>query len=508
MMAGMNIWNWVPAGLHRLRKSATLREARSKPTLLLCAFCVLVCLPLAIILTPDQDLTIAGQRLSVGARDPDFSLSGPAQLVQIGNTDFDIMSMRVYGPLRPKLALGPVQRNEDARAALDGQSDVRASAAGLIAGGFVRWYALATVLLLGLVLAASTGLGSIRMLAGLRRFEQATHQHGIPARLWRHFGGQLIRSAVAAVIVTMLAWAVSGGLAYRGATGGLKDVHSLSDLVGTYHLSPSPVGPTVRGFSGVVIGDSRAARVGGPPVAEATPEDTACGRSADSLAVEIGRLTSTRVRNLACSGASISSGLNGQQVQGGQVMPPQIGLLKQMEDIEFVVVMIGPNDLYWADFLRYCYGVDNCEDNLTQGEFAIRLAIFDRDYGYLLQDLNELPGKPQIIIATSYDVFSPNANCADTQGPNGLTGLSPGNLTLLANMNKQLNDVLTAGAEKYQFPTVRPILSTLCEPGHPQLGRDLQGLNEGHPFHPSAIGIVRVAASVAAAIGPRAERKP
>jgi hypothetical protein len=508
MMLGMSasvIWGRVTAGLGPI-----LREARSKPTMLLCAFCVLVCLPLAIILTPDQDLTIAGQRLSVGARDPDFSLSGPAQLVQIGNTDFDIMTMRVYGPLRPKLALGPVQRNDDARAAMDphGQADVRASAAGLIAGGFVRWYGLATVLLLGLVFAASTGLGSIRMLAGLRRFEQASHQHGIPARLWRHFRGQLIRSAVAAVTVTMLAWAVSGGLAYRGATNGLKDVHSLSDLVGTYHLSPSPIGPTVRGFSGVVIGDSRAARVGGPALAEATPEDIACGRSADSLAVEIGQLTSTRVRNLACSGASISSGLIGQQAQGDQVVPPQIGLLKQMEGIEFVVVMIGPNDLYWADFLRYCYGVDNCEDNLTQGEFAIRLAIFDRDYGYLLQDLNELPGKPQIIVTTSYDVFSPNANCADTQGPNGLTGLSPGNLTLLANMNKQLNDVLVAGAEKYQFATVKPALSTLCEPGHPQLGRDLQGLGEGYPFHPTAIGTVRIAAGVAAAVSQHTERKP
>ncbi len=493
----MRVVRW----LIRLRKSAAIREARAWPTLLLTLICVFVCLPLAIMLTPDQDLTIAGQRLSVGARDPDFSVKGPAQLVQIGNTDFDITALQVYGPLRPKLALGPVQRNADAAAALDpnGGGNVAKSAAETIAGGFVTWYGLATLLLIGLVFAATALLGVFRLLARVRSLELAGI--GVSGPLWRHLTGQLVRSGLTAFIVTMLAWLTAGFLAYDGTAKGLRNIHSLSDLAGTYPLSPSAVGPTVRGFTGVVIGDSRAARVGGPAMADAEPEDNACGRSSDSLAVEIGRMTNQKVRNLACSGASIPFGLRGPQAKGGHIIQPQIGLVKQMEGLKFVVVMVGPNDLYWADFLRYCYGFENCGDNLTQGEFAIRLAGFDRDYGELLQDLNDLPGKPKIIVATSYDAFGSEANCPDTEGPNGLPGLSPTNLNLLLDMNRQLNDVLTAGAEKYKFSVAHPALSTLCEPGHPQLGRDLQGLTDSHPFHPTALGVVRIASTVARAIG-------
>src|SRR3712207_7216100 len=46
-------------------------------------------------------------------------------------------------------------------------------------------------------------------------------------------------------------------------------------------------GPQVTGYAGAVIGDSRAVRVGGPPVPGGTPADVACERSSHSL--EIGR---------------------------------------------------------------------------------------------------------------------------------------------------------------------------------------------------------------------------
>jgi len=74
--------------------------------------------PGTIALTPAQDLVSLGQPVSVGARTPGLSLSGPAQLVQIGNTQLDIPRLRVYGPLRPKLVMGPVQRNAEAAQAL------------------------------------------------------------------------------------------------------------------------------------------------------------------------------------------------------------------------------------------------------------------------------------------------------------------------------------------------------------------------------------------------------
>jgi hypothetical protein len=147
-----------------------------------------------------------------------------------------------------------------------------------------------------------------------------------------------------------------------------------------------------------VIGDSRAVRVGGPPLpstAEDPANDRACERSTDSLAAEIGDLLPSRVLNLACPSATITSGLRGPQDRGGRLVPAQIGLLKQVQDLRFVVVAIGPNDVGWTDFLRYCYGVADCSDQLTQGEFDYRIAAFDRVYGDLLVDLNDLPGVPR-----------------------------------------------------------------------------------------------------------------
>lgn len=476
----------------RVRSAAVLREIRSVPTLLLVVVCLVVGMPLAILLTPDQQVTVAGQQMSIGARTPSLSASGPAQLVQLGNTEFDVGALRVYGPLRPRLTLGPVRHG----ATLDADAGTPSTVATAMAAGFLRWYGWATVVLLAFTLATTAVFGCVRMLSTLRRLDTGERERPAVA-LWQRSARQLSGSAAVAVTATMLAWATAGALAYDGAADGLHKIRSLSDLVGAYQLSPPPVGPVVRGFAGAVIGDSRAARLGGPPMAGAGEDDIACGRSADSLAVEIGNVTGTKVRNLACSGASIANGLRGPQAQGGRQLPPQVGLLKQIQDLRYVVVVVGPNDLYWGDFLRYCYGVVDCGDNLSQGEFALRLAAFDREYGLLLHDLNELPGTPRVVVMASYDVFDTEADCPDAKGPDGVPGPSPPNLRLLADMNRQLNEVLAVGADKYGFSVATPRLSTLCQPGH-----DLQGLRDSHPFHPTAIGSVRMAAAAAQVIGP------
>ena len=474
------------------------QELRSLPTILLVAFCLFVAMPLTIMLTPGQQLTIAGQHFAVGARAPTPTLSGPAQLVQIGNTELDIARLNVYGPLRPQLTLGPVQRNAAAVAAIDPKvaRDTQANAITTVGSGFARWYGWATLGLLAFTLAAAAAVGCARILVTLRRQSRDEHRQVPVADIWQRSAGQLRGMTIIAVTVTMFAWLIAGALAYSGTTQGLRNVRSLSELVGTYYTSPSPVGESVRGYPGAVIGDSRASRLGGPTVVDPTPDDTACLRSSDSLANQIDSLLGTRVLNLACPGASIALGLRGPQEQGGRVLPAQVGRLKQVDGLKFVVVTIGPNDLAWGDFLAYCYQVQNCQDNLTQGEFNYRLAAFDRDYGDLLQDLNDLPGSPQIIVTTSYEVFEPDADCDDTKGPAGANGLNEGNIRLLSSRNDELNEVLTTGAEKYGFNVVEPRLSKLCEANPDQLGPDIQGIADPYPFHPTGIGIIRLASSV------------
>src|SRR6185436_14525536 len=171
----------------------------------------------------------------------------------------------------------------------------------------------------------------------------------------------------------------------------------------------------------------------------------------------IGDLLPARVLNLACPDATVTAGLRGPQDIGGQQVPAQVGVLRQVQGLRFVVVEIGPNDVGWTDFLRYCYGVPDCADTLTQNEFDYRLAAFDRAYGDLLVDLNDLPGRPQVIVVTSYGAFAQDADCSGTKAA-----------------------------------------------GYP--GLDIQGMADPFPFHPTGVGSLRTASSVVRLVNPPPQR--
>ena len=97
---------------------------------------------------------------------------------------------------------------------------------------------------------------------------------------------------------------------------------------------------------------------------------------------------------------------------------------------------------------------------------------------------------------TSYDVFKAGANCSDAKGPAQAAGLTPGNIDVLLHRNLEFNDVLSAGAKKYDFDVASPRLATLCEPDSDKLGADIQGIDDPAPFHPTGVGMIRIAAAV------------
>jgi hypothetical protein len=528
----------VDADVAAPRRPSLLRELRAWPTVALVTFCLAVGLPVTVALTPEQDVVALGQHLAVGARAPTPTLVGPAQLVQIGNTELDMPRLRVYGPLRPRLTMGPVQRNRDAARVFDPLTSAQAQAEAIdnVTRGFVRWYVWGGLGLLAFALAAAAGAGCLRMLAVLRARSRAGAAHTL-GDTWHHLSGAITRMTVLAVSISALAWLAAGGLAYTGTVRGLSQVGSLTDLVGSSSVSPEPAGPVVTGFTGAVIGDSRAVRVGGPPVAHPEPGDVVCGRSTDSLAAELGSILDAQVLNLSCPSATTATGLLGPQERSGLLLPPQVGVLKQVQGLRFVAVSIGPNDVGWSDLVTYCYAVENCADNLSRGEFDYRLAAFDRDYGTLLAELSALPGQPQVVIVTSYDALPavPDPACADLRGPAGAAGLSAAEVELIDSRNDELNAILVAGARKYGFGVARPHLAPLCEPADAAqataatatpsdgpapgsatptapssapadapgaVGPDLQGLGDAFPFHPTGAGSLRTAAAVARLIAP------
>jgi hypothetical protein len=481
-----------------------LRELRSPVTAVLLLAVVFAGIPLVAWLTPEQHVEVLGQRIGVGGQAPSPTASGPVQVVQLGSTSYDLRGVEVAGPLRPRLSLGPIRRSEIPADVLRPGSApaVEAAAAQEIVGGFVAWYLWATLGVVAVALAASGLAGCVRVLAGLRRAARSggppPHLGGLAAGL----AGSVGRMTGLAVVVALLAWGASGVAAYRGTVAGLRDVRSLSDLVGATTITPSPVGPPVFGYAGAVIGDSRVARVGGPSLPDPSPLDEACDRSADSAAAELALLRGERALNLACADAGIVSGLRGSQLRGGVNVPPQVGRLQQVQELDWVVVAIGPNDIGWSDFLLYCYGVPTCDDRLAEGEFDRRLTAFDRAWAALLADLAALPGAPDVVVVTSYDVLpvDPAPDCPVLRGPADVPGLDQRKAALLAEFNLRLNRVLTTGAERYGFAVAEPPLTPLCWAVLDGMGPDLQDLDDPEPFHPTAAGSLRLAAAVSAAL--------
>ena len=145
-----------------VRRPGLLRELRSWPTVVLVAFCLVVGVPVTVALTPAQDVLALGQHLAVGARTPTPTLAGPAQLVQIGNTELDMPRLRIYGPLRPRLTMGPVQRNPAAARVFDPLTSAQAQAEAIdnVTRGFLRWYLWGGLGLLLFSLAAAAVAGA------------------------------------------------------------------------------------------------------------------------------------------------------------------------------------------------------------------------------------------------------------------------------------------------------------------------------------------------------------
>ena len=173
-----------------------------------------------------------------------------------------------------------------------------------------------------------------------------------------------------------------------------------------------------------------------------------------------------------------------------------------MQGLRFVVVEIGPNDVGWTDFLRYCYGVPDCADQLTQGEFDYRLAAFDRVYGDLLVDLNDLPGRPQVIVVTSYGAFAPDADCADTRAA-GYPGLDAAKIDAAHGAQRPAQRGAHRGRREVRLRGGPPGARRCCATRTPTVwARTSRAWPTRSRSIPPAIGSLRMASSVVRLVNP------
>ncbi len=428
-----------------------------------CVAVAAVSITVALLVTPMQPVSLAGQNLRVGAAAPSFSLSGPGEL--------DLFGQRLptkiafAGPVRPRLELTQLTLGAQLGSFFAQRHDGAQQAIGrALAAGWTRYF-----------------LWEIGFTAGCALFLSGALAG------WARLGWRGTVVLVAAGLVLTEAINV-GGIMFTAYTapGRLRQVRSLTALAGRSELPPVPraTGRTDPGTTTVVLGDSTAAGLGNPPPAHPTRLDQACGRSADTYAADLAAINTWQVENLACSGATIRAGLLGSQPLGGVTAPPQLAVARKAIHASIVIVSVGADDLHWSALLRLCVVTTTCDSKASVAYFQQRLAAFTVSYYQLLKQLATLPSHPVVLINLYYNPFDPSQHCLDK------VGLTPAKERSLGRLLSALNSVLAAGARASAMTPVTPDFTghALCDP-EPYV----QGLHASAPFHPNPAGQLAIA---------------
>jgi hypothetical protein len=410
-------------------------------------------------------VSAAGQTAQVGAAVPSPSLSGPGELDLFGQ----VMPTKPQfeGPIRPLLKLTHVTIDAQVARVLrsDTPRSLELNLSQQLAQGWTRYFEWETLI--------AAGFAVVLLIAAA----------GIARQSYQRMARTVIGGLVVVVAVN-----VGGILLTAHSTPAiLRSVKTLDDLVGADPLTAPQQSATrpLPGVQAVVIGDSTAAAIGNPRVADATPLDRACGRSSESYAADLAMVNTWNVLNLACSGATVQNGLLGAQVlSSGQVAPPQLGEAQRATRARVIIVSVGADDVQWSIMTKLCVASTVCDDKVSSAYFDQLISGFTRSYYELLGDLAALPGSPDVLINQYYSPFGPDLSCLSR------FGITPAKEKVLASRLAQLNAVLAQGARTFGFGVAAPQFA-----GHELCSADpyVQGPDDRAPLHPTAAGELALA---------------
>jgi lysophospholipase L1-like esterase len=419
---------------------------------------------LALLVTPLQSVSAAGQAVKVGATSPSLTMSGPGELDLFGQAiptkpQFD-------GPIRPRLQLTHITMDSEVVRLVrsDSKQKLEVGLSQQLTSGWKRYFVWETVVAVGFAAVLLVAVAGIR-----------------------HYPRGIMLKVLGVGLVTVCVTNVGGILLTASSTPHvLGQVKTLDDLVGQSPLQPTPraAGPALQGVQAIVLGDSTAAAIGNPLVAGASPLDRACGRSSDSYASDLAAANGWNVLNLACSGATVNAGVLGVQVIGGKVAPPQLAVAERATSASTFILSVGANDLQWTVMAGLCAAVPVCNDQASTAYFQKELATFDQDYYGLLGQLANLPTHPTVIVNQYYNPFGADVGCLKSQG------MTPAKVKVLVSRLGELNTILGQGAKTYGFTAVQPRFE-----GH-EFCTDqpfVQGMHDKAPLHPTAGGELAIA---------------
>lgn len=417
---------------------------------------------LALRVSPLQTVSAAGQTAQVGATLPNASLRGPGELDLFGQ----VMATKPQfpGPIRPKMALEHITIDPKVVRVLraQGPAKIELTLSRQLVAGWERYFLWETLIAAGFAVIPLVAVAAVRK----------------RPKIWK-----MVAAGITVVCVVNV-----GGIAATasGTPRVLRSVRTLDDLVGVDPFAePAPVGAAQPGVQAVVIGDSTASGWGLPWGPHPTAEDKACGRSPEAYAADLAAANHWNVLNLACGSATIENGLLGPQVlASGKVAAPQLPRAEAATHAKVIIVSVGADDLAWSVMTRLCAASAVCNDKVSSAYFSQLLGSFTRNYYALLNDLDQLPAHPAVLVNEYYTPFGPDIGCLRKYG------MTPAKVKVLLSRLGQLNSVLAAGARQFGFGVAVPQFA-----GHELCTIDpwVQGPTDRAPMHPNAAGDLAIA---------------
>lgn len=228
----------------------------------------------------------------------------------------------------------------------------------------------------------------------------------------------------------------------------------------------------------IALGDSVAAGLG---LGNVTAND-GCGRTESAYPNLIAQEKGYELVNLACSGATITEGINGDQKTKTATIPSQLSQLSSYKKPELITVTIGANDIDWTGPIIDCFialcGTENDTKKVTE-----KLTTLEQNLKTALSEIQKIYNNtPPKVIVTTYYSFTSTAQATCQQ----FTGVSENEASWLAQQATKLNDTIKNTASSYAFTNITEIsfdTNGLCDQTS-----WIQGPRDSAPFHPTLNG--------------------
>ena len=256
----------------------------------------------------------------------------------------------------------------------------------------------------------------------------------------------------------------------------------------------------------VALGDSVAAGVG----LKDDSDSSACNRTNQAYPNLVAANLGYKLKNLACSGATLPAGITGSQDVNKLQATPQLQQLFDLPKPDVISLTIGANDAQWTTIIGKCY-TGQCGSAADSAAVAAALTVVGSNLTsvlnqikahYALTSLNPSSNnsaasqhqKPLVVITGYHQVFPVTvaATCTD------LSDIDAAELawgrTLQASINTTLQNTVKA-PDFADFAKYVPVDFN----GHELCSTDpwVQGLADKQPYHPTSAGQAAFAQQIA-----------